>query len=161
MRNLRHATAFLGAAMLVFSGCATSPEDEARQREKEADIASILEQPLPPEFGGTEKCLSSSRVKSHRALDEYHLLFEGSKDRYWVNTLRGRCSALNWGDILIVKHYSGSRFCEFDRFNVADWFDLPRTLNTRGKLGMECTLGTFQPVTADQVAEIDAVLERE
>lgn len=161
MPNLRYAIGFFSAALLVLSGCATSPEDEARQREKEADIASILEQPLPAEFGDTEKCLSNSRVKSYRALDEHHLLFEGSKDRYWVNTLRGRCSALNWGDVLVVKHYSGSRFCEFDRFNVADWFDLPRNLNTGGNLGMDCTLGSFQPVTADQVAEIDAVLERE
>ena len=54
--------------------------------------------------------------------------------------------------------------CELDTFQVADWFDWPWyrrwPWHWGGNWGMgpRCMLGKFQPVTADQVAEIEAVL---
>jgi len=55
--------------------------------------------------------------------------------------------------------------CDMDRFHVADWFDWPWYRRWpwhwggNWGMGMQCTLGKFQPVTAGQVAEIEAVLK--
>lgn len=160
-------TALLGlVTLLLTSGCATAPETEARQQAMRADIDAILNVPLDTdEYGETLRCLSNAQFRSYRALDESHLLFEGAGDRLWVNTLRMPCPDLKWGDVLVVRPFLGSQLCDTDRFSVQDWFDWPWYRRAPWRwgnwgTGMQCTLGTFQPVTSDQVAEIDAVLDR-
>ena len=65
-----------------------------------------------------------------------------------------------------VRRFSGTRMCALDRFNVSDWFDWPWYRRWPWywgggwTSGMQCTLGKFQRVTADQVAEIEAVLRQ-
>lgn len=151
---------------LLVAACATTPEDEARRQAMHEDIDAILGTQLDSAmYGENLRCLSDMQTRNFRALDEYHLLFEGPGDRLWVNTLRGPCPDLKWGDVLVVRPFMGSRICDTDRFSVADWFDwpwyhrAPWHWGTWGS-GMQCTLGEFQPVTSDQVAEIDAVLKR-
>jgi len=152
------------AALLLLAGCAVSPEAEERRRAVEAEIDAILSQPVPAEFGEMRRCLSEMQFRSFRALDERHILFEGSRDRLWINTLRARCPDLRHGHVLVVKQFSGSRMCDADRFYATDWFDWPWYRRwpwywgSGWTSGMECSLGKFQPVTADQVAEIEAVL---
>lgn len=163
MSTRKIAIGMLAASLVLVSGCAASLEAEQRRAEMEADIDLILAQPLPEEFGEAERCLSDSQIRSYRALGERHLLFEGSRDRYWVNTLRSNCSDLKWGETLIVRRFSGSRICELDRFSATDWFGFPwyrRAPATWGS-GVQCTLGEFQPVTLDQVREIETVLDRD
>ncbi len=153
-------------ALLLLSGCAVSPEAEERRLAVEAEIDAILSQPLAPEFGEMRRCLSEMDFRNFRALDEKHVLFEGRRDRLWVNTLRTRCPDLRHGQVLVVKQFSGSRMCDSDRFYATDWFDWPWyrrwpwDWGSGWQTGMECTLGRFQPVTADQVAEIEAVLRQ-
>ena len=48
------------------------------------------------------RCLGDMDYRHFRALDEKHILFEGRRDRLWVNTLRTRCSDLRFGDVLVV-----------------------------------------------------------
>lgn len=155
----------VSAIALFCSGCATSPEVESRRQATEADIAEILSAPLDPaEFGETKRCLADQEYRSFRALDDRRVVFEGRRGKLWINTLRSRCPDLRHGDILIMRRFSGSRMCDMDRFEVADWFSLPwyRRLpwywGGRWGTGVSCALGKFQPVTAAQVEEIEAVL---
>lgn len=166
MGAIRHALYLALAATLLVAGCATSPEVEARRQAKEADIEAILSYPLDPaEFGETKRCLADREYRNFRALDSKRIVFEGRGDKLWINTLRSGCSDLRFGDVLIVRSHSYSRLCDMDRFDVADWFDWPWYRRwpwhwgPSWGSGMTCTLGKFQPVTVDQVAEIEAVLE--
>jgi hypothetical protein len=149
------------AATLALAGCATSPETKERDLQKQASIAEILAEELDPaEFGETKRCLSDAEFTTYRALDDRHLLFEGRQNRLWVNTLRSSCPDLRHGDILVVRRYGGSRMCDADQFQATDWFDWPgnRRSPDGWGTGIRCVLGKFQPVTQQQVDEIEAVL---
>ena len=153
------------AASLLLVGCATSPEVEQQRLQQQASIAEILSQPLDPaEYGEVKRCLSDMDFRRFEALDDRHILFEGRRDRLWVNTLRGSCPDLRFGDVLIVRQFSSTRMCDMDSFEVAEWFEWPwyRRWPWRWGLdwgvGMRCTLGKFQPVTREQVDEIKAVI---
>jgi hypothetical protein len=165
MRATKIAVILLAlVAFLLLAGCAVSPEEESLRLSREADIDAILSQPGSPELGKMQSCLSDSAFRNFRALDEKHILFEGRRDRLWISTLHTRCPDLRWGETLVVKQFSGTRMCDGDKFYVTDWFDWPWyrrwpwNWGPNWSTGMQCILGKFQPVTADQVAEIEAVL---
>lgn len=165
MGTLRLILCLTAAALLLLPGCATSPEAESRRLAIQADIEEILSIPLDPaEFGTTKRCLNDNEYRSFRSLGENHILFEGRRDKQWINTLRTPCADLRHGDVLIVRQFSGTRMCDADSFQVTDWFDWPWyrrwPWHWGGSWGtsMRCSLGKFQPVTADQVAEIEALL---
>jgi hypothetical protein len=166
MRTIKSAITMACAAAMFCTGCATSPEAASRRQAMEADIDEILSYELDPsEFGETKRCLSDHEYRNFRPLDDRHILFEGRRERLWINTLRGRCQDLRHGDVLVVRSFSSMRMCDMDRFQVADWFDWPWyrrwPWHWGGSwgTGAHCSLGKFQPVTEAQVAEIEAVLE--
>jgi len=166
MGAIRTAIYIVFGAVLVFAGCATSPDVESRRQAVDADVDEILAYQLDPaEFGETERCLADNQYRNFRPLGDRHILFEGRRDKLWINTLRGRCHDLRRGDVLVVKSFSGTRMCDMDRFEVADWFDWPWYRRWpwhwggSWPSGIACTLGKFQPVTRAQVAEIEALLK--
>jgi hypothetical protein len=142
--------------LLFVAGCAASPLEEQRRLEKEADIAEILSYPLDPlEYGEPSRCLSDMQYQSYRALDDRRMLFKGLKNRLWVNTLRSRCPGLRPDDTLIVRKQGGTRVCKLDKFQVADWFGRHPLESTSG---IECVFGDFQPISEQQLEEIEAVI---
>lgn len=146
----------LAASFVALAGCATSPEDEQRRKEMEADIDEILSYELDPlEYGETRKCLSNSEYRSYRALGKRHLLFWGRQDQRWVNVLRGRCSNLNRDSLFIMEPNSSTQLCELDQFRVGDRLDSVRNAT----MMPTCVLGVFKPVTEAQVKEIENRLE--
>jgi len=165
MKAARYATWMACTAALLCAACAASPEAESRRQAREADIADVLSMPLDPaEFGETRRCLSDMDFRNFRALDDRRILFEGRRGRLWLNTLRMPCPDLRRADVLVVKPLSGLRLCDMDSFVPADWFGWPwyrrwpwHWGGTWGT-GIRCSLGKFQPVTADQVAEIESIL---
>jgi len=164
MAVIKYAIYTLLAVSLLFAGCATSPEVEGQRQEIEAVIASILSEPLDPEiYGKTKRCLADQEYRNFRVLDDRRLLFEGRRDKLWLNTLRMRCPDLRHHSVLVVRSFSARRMCDMDTFQASDWFDWPwyRQWPWRwwSTWGMNCTLGKFQPVTGSQVAEIEAVLK--
>lgn len=166
MRAVKNAAWLACAAALLCASCAVSPEAESQRQAIEADIADILSMPLDPaELGDSKRCLSDSQYRSFHALDDRRILFEGHGDRLWINTLRSRCPDLRYGDILVVRSFSGRQMCDTDSFEVADWFDWPWYRRwpwhwgSSWGVGMRCTLGKFQPVTEAQVSAIEEVLE--
>jgi len=165
MGALKRVVTVTCAAALLCTSCATSPEVTARREAIRADIEEILSLPLDPEeYGKTKRCLSDNDFRNYRPLGDRHLLFDGRRNKLWVNSLRGPCHDLRHGDVLIVRRFSGTRMCDMDRFQVSDWFDWPWYRRwpwhwgTWGS-GPTCTLGKFRPVTEAQVQEIEALLD--
>lgn len=160
----RHfAIGLLICPLLLLGGCATDPVVEAWHEQIAMEIKAVLDQPIPEELGGEPlRCLSESRYRSHEALDEKHLLFKGQRNRYWINTLAGRCPDLKWSSVLVIRSFSGTSLCERDRFQVTDWFDWPayRRRPADWGTGVDCILGKFQPVTEDQVERIRILIDR-
>lgn len=159
--------ALLLTALLLVASCAVSPEVEQRRKDSEAQIESILSEPLDAEqFGASRRCLSDHEFRSFRALDDRHILFEGRRDRLWINTLRMRCPDLRHASVLRVKSIStmSNRLCDKDSFQAGDWFDWPwyRRWPWHWQSGWGtkaiCHLGVFQPVTEGQVAAIERAI---
>ncbi|HSG96644.1 MAG TPA: DUF6491 family protein [Woeseiaceae bacterium] len=156
MGAARNAVYMVSVALLFVAGCAASPLDEQRRLEQEADIAEILSYPLDPlEYGEPSRCLYDAAYRSYRVLDGQHMLFKGMKNRLWVNTLRSRCPGLRPNDTLVVKKFGGTKVCEFDKFRVAEWFGHHPL---ESSMGIECVFGDFQPISEQQLEEIEAVL---
>ncbi len=156
MHTRRLAVCLVIASLLTAAGCATSPEDEARRKEMEADIDEILAFELDPaEVGEPRNCLSENEFRRYRALGNRHLLFEGQRGKLWVNVLRGRCTSLDNDGVFIMKPGLSGRLCDLDRFNVVPRFE--SVSGARSAAG--CVLGEFKPVTEAQVKEIEARLE--
>ena len=160
------AIGLLFCAALLFAGCATAPDVEKRRQDVESDIDEILSLQLDPdEFGESRRCLSEHDYRSFRPLGDRHILFEGRKGKFWINTLRGRCYDLRHGDVLVVRSFSTTRMCDMDSFQVADWFDWPWYRrwpwhwSGSWTSGRRCSLGKFQPVLEGQVREIEALLD--
>jgi hypothetical protein len=144
------------ASLLALAGCATSPEDEQRRKDMEADVDDILSYELDPlEYGKPKTCLSDHEYRSYRALGKRHLLFRGRQGRLWVNVLRGRCSGLYDDSVFIMKPNMPGRLCDTDRFEVVDRLNSLSDINAAA----QCALGEFKPVTAAQVKEIENRLE--
>ena len=155
--NIRALTIWtLAASFLALSGCASSPLDEQKRKDMEADVDDILSyEHDPAEVGEVKRCLMESEFRSYRALGNRHLLFEGRNNRLWVNVLRGRCPGLDDYSVFVTEPSVGGRLCDTDRFNVVDRFD---SLGT-ARSGPTCVLGEFKPVTQAQVEEIEQRLE--
>ncbi|MDJ0909559.1 MAG: hypothetical protein QNI99_10210 [Woeseiaceae bacterium] len=149
----------IGSFALIVSGCASNEEIVERRAAINADIDEILSLTLESEdFGEPERCITESQYRNFELLGDRYMLFEGSRDRLWINTLRGRCVEHTSADVLITRPFSARRLCDGDRFEVTDWFDLPRSVG-RLPSGPTCSFGKFQPVSQGQVDEIEALLE--
>jgi len=149
-----------GALLLMAvlaAGCAgveaTQEEHQAREAAKKESIQDILSQPLAnEEYSEEERCLSTFTYRSVDVLDDQHVLFKGTGGRLWLNTLRQRCVGLRSQDSLRFE-LRDNRLCDMDRFQSVDTFGyMSRTSAT-------CTLGTFAPVTAEQVQAIEAAVK--
>lgn len=140
-------------------GCATSPEAEQRAVTKQARIEAILTE--PSDFVETQRCLSSSRFRHIRILDDQHIVFEGRRDEMWVNVLPIRCPGLRRDSVLRIERLSGLNLCKLDSFAVHDWFDLPwyRRRPWRWSGGTMCGLGEFQPVTPLQAEQLESTID--
>ena len=153
MRPKRFATGTIVAALLALTGCATSPEDEQRRQDMEADIDEIMSYELDEtEVGGPRNCLFENQYRNFRMLGDRHLLFEGRNDKQWINVLRGRCLGIDDDSIFIMRLSMSRRVCDKDQFEVADRIGV-------GMGGATCVLGDFKPVVKAQVQEIEERLE--
>jgi len=146
-------------ALVALAACATSPEDEQRQKDMEADIDEIMNYELDKsEFGEARDCLSDVQYRNMRPLGDRHVLFDGRKDKQWVNVLRGRCIGLRDDSIFIMRPIMAGRSCDKDRFEVIDSTQ-PVVSGAGLAMGTTCVLGEFKPVAKVQLEEIEKRLE--
>jgi hypothetical protein len=155
MATRHYSACTVVAALMILSGCATSPEEERERLDREADIDEIVNYQLDASEVGTDKnCLADKDYVRFRALGPRHLLFEGKKDKLWINVLRGRCSGLRFHNMFITKPRTPGRLCDMDRFEAANRSD-PSTLQRLGTAGNKCMLGVFKPAVKAQVEELE------
>jgi len=150
---------FWVSPLLGLAACATSPENEQRRKDMEADIDEIMNYELDKsEYGEAKDCLSDIQYRNIRPLGDRHVLFEGRKDKQWVNVLHGRCIGLRDDSVLIMKSTMAGRSCDKDMFEV---IDSGQPVIFRGGLatGGTCVLGEFKPVAKGQLDEIEKRLE--
>lgn len=153
---------------LFYGSCAVSPEAEERRRLIDEEIGFILAEPLDEAvYGKTKRCLSDTDYRNIRILDDRRILFEGRRDRQWLNTLRMRCPDLRHHSVIVVRTtISPRRMCDMDTFYVSDWFDWPWYRRWPWYWGWGwgasamCSLGEFQPVTESQVALIEEAIRK-
>jgi hypothetical protein len=144
----------------MMAGCATTPEQQQRQAEKEASVEAILTE--ASEFSETQRCLRPNEFRDIRILDDQHILFVGRRGKVWLNTLPMRCPGLRRGSTLGIERLSGiSSFCRLDSFAVYDWVDWPwyRRWPWDWGGGPRCALGDFQPVNEVQVNALKEALK--
>ena len=115
-------------------------------------IADILSQPLAAEeYAVEERCLSTRYYDHVDVLDDQHVLFKGSGDKLWLNKLRNRCVGLRRNDVLQFR-MRDSRVCDLDTFEAVSSF-------MWGIRSGTCSLGTFTPVTPEQVEAIEVAVK--
>lgn len=141
----------------LFAGCASAPEAEQVQQQREEDIATILNEPLDPsEYGEAKRCLAGHEYRDFAIIDDRRIVFKGPGNRLWLNELRARCPDLRGADALAFRSRTMSeRICELDSFVAADWMGGPSR-----RPGMRCTLGAFQPISEAQMQAIRELSKR-
>ena len=150
MKRLLLVTVALG--LVGCAGAKPTPEAEAAQVAKQEAIADILSKPLAAEeYADEESCLSRHYYDHVDVLDDEHVLFKGSGDKLWLNKLRHRCVGLRRNDVLEFR-MRDSRLCDHDTFYATS------SLNWGIRTGA-CALGTFTPVTAEQVQAIELAVK--
>lgn len=146
----------IAAVTLALVGCATvdPAEQEAREQVKQEAIHDILNTPLTSEDYSPDvaRCLSTFEYRSVDVLDDQHVVFRGSGDKLWLNQLRHRCIGLR-GDEVLRFDMRNNRLCDLDTFESLDrGLGFVRTSGT-------CTLGTFTPVTPEQLEAIELAVK--
>jgi hypothetical protein len=162
-------------AGLILGGCAAAPPEGETPRPVEEDLATILNQPLDAdEYGEPRRCVSSMALRNFQVLGDRYVLFEGPRGQFWLNELRMRCPGLRSGPTaaLIFESGPGAQICDLDRFAATDdWFLAHREQRRpwyrpqpwQRELPWDtipCTLGAFQPVSAEQVDAIRATFDQ-
>ncbi|MGI9327163.1 MAG: DUF6491 family protein [Pseudomonadales bacterium] len=147
--------AFAGLSVAAATAEEASPEQPGQEESRAQESAKSEKAPLPPldellERSGedpevyTERCLSTSRIRSHEVLDAQHLVFKMSnKERYLVQ-FPHRCIGLRRGSGISYETHS-SRLCKMDSI---------RPLENRGlgiEPGIPCYIDEFQKVTPEQI----------
>ena len=81
-----------------------------------------------------ENCISPSRIRETKVLDDSHIIFEMRGGRVYLNTLEHKCSRLGF-ERSITYTVRGNRLCNIDIVYVLD--------STFGA-GPSCFLGKFE-----------------
>jgi hypothetical protein len=150
MRRLLLIVALTGVA-----ACAAAPEEEEAPARLEA-IDDILSQPLDDEeYAESVRCLATHAYRNVRVLDDQHVLFDGPGERAWLNRLRNRCPGLRSNATLRFR-LRENRVCELDTFEAVDTM-----LGGLDRVSATCSLGSFSPVTPEQVEAIRAAVEEQ
>lgn len=98
-------------------------------------------------IGGTEKCISLTRLRSTDIVDDRNILFYMRGGDIYLNQLPNRCSGLRMSDSFSYRP-TGNRLCNVDSI---------RTLQDAGpgglgmRSGVACGLGDFRAITEDEV----------
>jgi hypothetical protein len=130
-------------------------ESQAEELPVLEDIETILTQPLDQaEYVESQRCLSRYKFDRVEFLDNEHVLFIGRGGKAWLNTLRAPCVGLRRRDIPRFEYRGANQLCNLDTF-----VGLDSNFSGFSRSSASCALGSFQPVTQEQVALLKATVE--
>lgn len=116
------------------------------------DVETILTTPSESEYTESERCLSTSRIRRTEVLDDRHIVFHMSRDRYYLVQFPHRCPTLDKNSALMYD-VQGSRLCQLNRIRAVNGSGMSRSI------GPVCVLPGFEEVSIEQVALIRESLE--
>jgi len=116
------------------------------------DVETILTTPSETEYTESERCLSTSRIRRTEVLDDRHIVFHMSRDRYYLVQFPHRCPTLDKNSALMYD-VQGSRLCQLNRIRAVNGSGMSRSI------GPVCMLPAFEEVSIEQVALIRESLE--
>jgi len=95
----------------------------------------------------TESCVSAGILGSPEIIDDGRIVFRASRKRLYLNTLPSSCRGLKKHGR--ISYHKESRPCANDRFNVLE------RVGSGLRLGISCRLGRFQPISQDELEELN------
>ncbi len=147
----------MSLAVLAVGGCTgagPTPEQEVAQETAQETIDQILAAPLASEqYAKPERCISTMQYDSMEVLDQRHVLFKGSGDRFWLNELRMPCIGLRRDSTPVIR-LRDTQLCDMDTFQAVD--DM---LGVWNRTSATCSLGQFTPITREQADGIRQALK--
>jgi len=112
-----------------------------------APVATIAEEYLNP---NTRKCIPTRTLTTTSVIDDRNVLFYMIGKKVYRNILPKQCTGL-LGNSFDYGNLAGS-LCKFDTIRVID--------GGRGTYGKVCRLGDFHEVTAEDIPEIAALVNK-
>jgi len=97
--------------------------------------------------GDTKSCLSPSRIRTTRVIDDEHIIFEMRGKKVFLNTLPRRCPRLGYNKSIRYTVRAGS-ICKNDIFEVFD---------SSGLIGTSCSFGQFEQLEKKKDDKKEAV----
>ncbi|MEM1435167.1 MAG: DUF6491 family protein [Pseudomonadota bacterium] len=137
---------------------AEAAEPAIEQKSEDRPDLPTLAEVLGAEDGAeverlTERCLPTRRIRSHRILDQQHIVFRVSRREQYLVRFPRRCIGLRRGDPITMSATAG-RLCRLDTI---------RPLQRTGfgfNPGAQCLIPGFQRVTPEQVDYLVEALKR-
>ena len=109
------------------------------------EVEAILKETSDPDaYTKTERCISSRMIRNTQILDDRHVVFELTSNRYYLVQFKYRCPRLQPNAVLIYETRN-DRLCRLDQVHAAN------SLLTRD-IGPPCSIPGFMPVQPEQVA---------
>ena len=148
-----------GGAYAEATATETSAEADIEQRSEARDDLPSLAEVLGAEDDEafealSERCLQTSRIRSHQVLDEQHIVFRMRNGDHYLTRLPRRCVGLRWGNAIRLD-VRGNRLCRLDTIRA-----LPRDSFSIDP-GVPCMVQGFQQVTPEQVEYLREGLKRQ
>ncbi len=143
--RIRCAAACLFAVMLAWQPLAA--QEVVGAQEIPPEVADILENPSSQDdYHKSVRCIPTARIRSAKALDDQHVVFELGRRQYYLVQLPRRCPGMKAGRPVAYKTTTGSSLCRLDTihglldFGVGD-----------SRLGPSCVIPTFQEISVEQL----------
>ena len=162
MHNFYLFSTIVALVLATTGGCASTQQTQESSDDKQARVETILaESSERADYVEPERCLNANQYRHIQILDDQHIVFEGRRGQYWLNSLPMRCPGLRRGSTIAIERVSTiSSLCKLDSIAVYDWFDWPwyRRWPVPWGSGPKCPLGEFQPITELQLGAIKSAL---
>jgi len=122
----------------LFAVVAVADDDSAASSDADSDT-------LPDDYFQLENCIQASRIRRTSIVDDRTIIFYMYQQKIYVNHLPRRCAGLKIAGTFSYR-LRGSQLCSFDMITVV------RTMSVGANIGPSCGLGSFRPVTEEEVA---------
>ncbi|HAL42737.1 MAG TPA: hypothetical protein DCP57_09860 [Gammaproteobacteria bacterium] len=139
---------FLGALLCACSVASVVAEtEEAATSEALPSVEAVLgRDPQQKDYQTEVRCISARSIRNTQVLDEQHVLFEVSRNRYYLVQFNNRCLGLRKNSP--IRYFTQSnRLCKLDSIQSLQDLGFGRY-----EPGAKCFIPGFQEVTKDQVA---------
>ncbi len=129
-----------------------SAEDPSAQ--EALTVQEILQRdPSAEDYGESPRCIDTKRIRRINVLDDKHVVFEMSRDQFFLAQFERRCPGLRRNKTVMTEP-TGSRLCRLDTIRALEEWGLGNY-----QPGMPCHIPGFQNITKEQVMQLKDTLK--